>query len=151
MESRKIGIDPAFRESGIGFCIRNGKDIDFRKYSFLELIEQINLGAFQNDIVAVENSNLQSVSFDRRGSKAVISRKSRDAGKNMAVSQIICDALESRCKRLIQVSPRQKGAKFLESRLVYDICKSYSWQIVGKKAKAMNQDDRCAFKIMLWA
>lgn len=150
-ESRKIGIDPAFRKSGIGFCIRSEGNIEFRKYSVLELLKQINLGEFQNDFVAVENSNLQKTSFDRRGSKAVIAKKSRDAGKNMAVSQIICDALELRCKNLIQVSPKQKGAKFLKSKLVYDICKSNKWEIEGNKAKAMNQDDRCAFKIMLWA
>lgn len=121
-----IGIDPAFREKGIGFCMLEGNQVTFKKYSINELLNAIAGKEFINAIVCVENSNMQSTTFStfhyeklikskKYSTKSTLSlcqRQSRDVGKNMATSEIICRMLDFRCKKLIEESPKGKGAKW---------------------------------------
>ena len=142
-----IGIDPAFRENGIGFAELDTetRHITFEKYSVNQLIGKIYKREFINSIVIVENSNLQNTSFDLRGTKSVVARKSRNVGCNQATSQIIFDALQFQCHKRIELSPKDKGAKFLKDDLVKGIAKTREWELSKNN---LNQDDRDAFKLV---
>ena len=144
----RIGIDPAFRQKGIGFCILDGKEVIFKQYSIIELLNDINAGCFKSASVCVENSKLQNTSFDMAGSKSVVARKSRNVGANQAVSQIICDAIRFKCAKFLEISPLKKGEKFLDSSIIEGSCKLHKWTMNKKR---LNQDDRDAFKLMLLA
>jgi len=144
----RIGIDPAFRKSGIGFCMQEGKQVIFKQYSIIELLNDINAGCFKNTSVCVENSNLQNTSFDLVGNKSVVARKSRNVGANQAVSQIICDAIRFKCAKFLEISPLKKGEKDLDDSSATTTCKRKGWEMNKKR---LNQDDRDAFKLMLLA
>ena len=139
-----IGIDPAFRQKGIGFCELYGNQVTFKKYSINELLTEIVNGHFKNSIVCIEDSYIQNCSFDLTGKKAEIARKSRNVGMNQAVSSILCRCLEFRCLKLVRLSPREKGSK-IDNTVVTDTCNRKKW-VTNKKRT--NQDDRDAFKLM---
>lgn len=112
-----IGIDPAFRKNGFAMCIideNNELAFTMFKNGLQEFVRWIWQDAPDNAIVGVENSNLQNVTFDMRGTKAVIARKSRNVGKNQAVSQMVVDLCREKWgnENVADISPRQKGAKW---------------------------------------
>ena len=158
----RIGIDPAFRKSGIGFCMQDGKQVVFKKYSIIELLNDINAGCFKNASVCVENSDIQSFkfklknmifSYKQKGYQAerlynLCSEYGARVGKNQAVSEIICDAIKFKCASLYEVSPKGKGAKEIDTAFVKNICERKGWTMNKKR---LNQDDRDAFKLMLLA
>lgn len=144
-----IGIDPAFREKGIGFCELEGNTntVTFRKKRLSELLNEISAGHYINAIVVVENSNLQNASFDISGNKKVVARKSRNAGANQATSEIICRMLDFKCHKLHELSPKGKGSKWLDNSMVLAVAKRKGWTLSKKR---LSQDDRDAFKLMLY-
>lgn len=158
----KIGIDPAFRKSGIGFCMQEGKEVIFKKYSIIELLNDINAGCFKNASVCVENSDMQSFKFKLKKMTSFYRNKGYQAerihnlcaeygarvGKNQAVSQIICNAIKFKCASLYEVSPKGKGSKDLDDSSVFSTCEGEGWSMNKKR---LNQDNRDAFKLMLLA
>ena len=88
----RIGVDPAFRIGGFGVAIFDNSDRTMRFLDFADLIEFYDwLMSEESPEFAkcvIENSNLQNCTFDKRGTKAIISRKSRNVGANQAVSQL---------------------------------------------------------------
>jgi hypothetical protein len=101
-----IGIDPSFRKNGFAVCVIGGGEANFYIMDgFLEFVEWFKSWKAANEswkefecelLFAVENSNMQNVTFDMRGSKQVIAKISRDAGKNQAISQCTVDYLEKK-------------------------------------------------------
>jgi len=115
----RIGIDPAFRKSGFAVCIIDeNKEAQFRtfKNGLLDFLSWLWNDSPDNALVTVENSNLQNITFDMRGSKAVIAKKSRNVGKNQAASEITVQACIVRWgkNRVQNISPRQKGGKWTD-------------------------------------
>lgn len=115
-----IGADPAFRKKGFGIAIidLSDKTVNFKtfKNGFLDFQSWLISDAPERAVICVENSNLQKKTFDMRGGLAVVARKSRNVGMNMAVSQLTVDACRLHPNLLtIEISPREKGRKWSES------------------------------------
>ena len=73
-----IGVDPAFRKNGFCMCIID-EDKEVAFITFKERTNFINwiLNEMpKNSFVVVENSNEQNITFDMRGSKQEIARRS---------------------------------------------------------------------------
>ena len=142
-----IGIDPAFRESGFTICIIDeSKEVDFKIFcSFLSFLDWI-VAAPENCIVCIENSNLQNATFNMNGNKAQVARHSRDVGKNQAASQYTVDACVKffGAENVIELSPKQKGAKIKVDGIVLGLAKQYGHRFLKKK---LNQDERDAYKL----
>lgn len=145
-----IGVDPAFRESGFAVCIIDEtKEVCFKVFkSFLDFLDWL-YEAPDNAVACVENSNLQNETFDMRGSKAVVARKSRNVGANQAASQYTFEACKKRWgTRAFQVSPKQKGKKWTD---VYfkSIARTENHVIVNYKGNKTEQDKRDAYQLAL--
>lgn len=122
-----LGIDPAFRKNGFAVCCLDMTD---RTARFLTFHSPLDFYLWvisdeapdpQSVVVCIENSNLQEQTFARYfqmqagkiPSQAVLLAKSRDVGKNMAVSQITVDAAKRVYPgRVIDISPERKGRKW---------------------------------------
>jgi len=140
-----IGIDPAFRKNGFGICvIDETQEVGFKKVkTFLDFLFWLMTDApAENVRCVVENSNLQDVTF-RRGGR-ITHGQSRDAGKNMAISQCVYDACVYKWgKAAVRgISPREKGAKWALPYALA-IARSMGLKLPGK----MSQDDLDAFKL----
>jgi hypothetical protein len=102
-----IGIDPAFRAQGKMFK------------SFLDFLRWLTTPgeAPERAIVGIENSNLQNVTFDMKGTKGMVAKISRNVGANQAASQYTVDACKWHYgdKYVFEVSPKQKGAKWTQA------------------------------------
>jgi hypothetical protein len=142
-----IGIDPAFREKGIGFARLDTKTkiVTFEKYSITELLKAIYQRQYSNCYVCVENSNLQNASFFYKGNVKVVARMARNVGANQATSQIICDALQFNCLKVLGISPKSKGKKIESTNLIQGIARQKGWELSKKR---LSQDDRDAFMLM---
>jgi len=146
-----IGIDPAFRVNGFGICSIDTQEKTVRFIRVKRFLEFISFAQNEMPIdrvkVTVENSNLQNITFDMRGNKNEIARKSRNVGANQAISQTVydlcCDILGK--KNVKEISPAQKGAKQPLSML-QAVCRRYNWSCDYTKIK---QDDIDAFFIAL--
>lgn len=118
MAKIRIGIDPAFRKAGFGLCVIDEEmEVRFiRVPTFLHFLRWLGTDAPAEDVrVVVENSNMQDTTFiKRRMSYNEYGARSRDAGKNMAISQCTVDACIHKWgeKAVVQLSPRQKGKKW---------------------------------------
>ena len=141
----RIGIDPAFRKNGFGICvIDETDDVRFVKVkSYLAFTMWLMTDAPPENVrCCIENSNLQDVTF-RRGGR-ITHAQSRDAGKNMGISQCVVDLCEWKWGKgpVRAVSPREKGAKW---PLAYAqaIARSIGLKLPGK----MSQDDLDAFQL----
>lgn len=121
MKSNKlyVGFDPAFRKYGFSMCIidYSDKSVYFKTFKdFLAFCSWVLYDAPDNMIATIENSNLQKKTFDMSGSRAVVARKSRNVGKNMAVSQCATDLLKSNPNfKVFDISPKEKGRKWSEA------------------------------------
>ena len=130
-----IGIDPAIRKNGFALCFYDteNKTVNFLIMDFVDFIiyteslKKYDVYNFRDYVFAVENSNLQNLSFDMKGNKGVLARKSRNVGMNQAVSQLTCDLLKRRGFEVVEISPKQKGAK-----LEHDTFKAIKNNIGGK-------------------
>lgn len=150
-----IGIDPAFRKDGFKGCVIDSiaKTVDFIAfedlfdfYFWMEGREDLQS---RRVLVFIENSNLQSVNFDMRGSVAEVARKGRNVGANQAISQLAVQAANMVFGKdnVIGISPKAKGSKLgeLQSNA---LARLFSLEI-----KTRNQDERDAFKLaaLAWA
>jgi hypothetical protein len=143
-----IGIDPAIRKNGFALCFYDteNKSVDFLIMDFVDFIlysECLHISSYK---FAVENSNLQNLSFDMKGNKGILARKSRNVGMNQAVSQLTCDLLKRRGFEVVEISPKQKGVK-----LEHETFKALTMNITVNNYKGLKgeQDKRDAFKIAL--
>ena len=147
-----IGIDPAFRAGGFSMCIinTNTNNVHFTtfKKGFLGFAWW-----FANDspdvekaLFCVENSNLTRATFDTRGNKLVVARKSRNVGKNQAISQNTADLIRT-IYALIDLSPSQKGGKWTAEQFKQVVKDEGHTVIKGRT----NQDERDAYKLALIA
>lgn len=143
-----IGIDPAIRKNGFALCFYDtiNKTIDFKIMDFIDFIFYVMDRDTYSYKFAVENSNLQNLSFDMTGNKNVLARKSRNVGMNQAVSQLTCDLLKRRGFEVVEISPKQKGAK-----LEHETFKALTMNMTVANYKGLKgeQDKRDAFKIAL--
>lgn len=145
-----IGIDPAIRKNGFALCFYDtiNKTLDFEIMDFIDFIlfSENAMEATDNFAFCVENSNLQNLSFDMKGNKSVLARKSRNVGMNQAVSQLTCDLLKRRGFEVVEISPKQKGAK-----LEHETFKALTMNMTVANYKGLKgeQDKRDAFKIAL--
>jgi hypothetical protein len=146
-----IGIDPALRQNGFAVCTI---DIDcncmyFNITDFIDFIIDLDNKNPSEYIFAVENSNLQNLTFDMRGNKNVIARKSRNVGMNQAVSQLTCEFLKRKGYKVLELSPAQKGKKWSVEDFD-DIVKTKKYaSILNYKGLKTEQDKRDAYKIAL--
>jgi hypothetical protein len=148
-----IGIDPAFRDKGFAMAIINNesKEVSFKMFrnGFLDFCKWLDNEPpeIKDTIFCVENSNLQKSTFDMRGSKNVIARKSRNVGKNQAASQYTVDILKAKGYEVLDISPKDKGGKWT--------AEGFKWVVKSKKlilTKARpNQDERDALKLAIMA
>ncbi len=111
-----IGLDPAFREGGFGAAtIENGVVTFGNIKNFADFLEFCDI-APDGALWCVENSNLDNTTYQylRGGNTRTLMAKSRDVGKNQAISQVVCDYLVKKfgAERVTAISPRQKGAKW---------------------------------------
>ena len=143
-----IGIDPAIRKNGFALCFYDtiNKTIDFQIMDFIDFVFYVMDRDTYSYKFAVENSNLQNLSFDMTGNKNVLARKSRNVGMNQAVSQLTCDLLKRRGFEVVEISPKQKGAK-LENETFKAL--SMNMTVSNYKGLKGEQDKRDAFKIAL--
>ena len=148
-----IGIDPAFRMNGfalatihaqnktISYIQFKGGLIDFYRWLVAECPPPSKC------IVCIENSNLTNKTFDMRGTRLVIARKSRDVGKNQATSQYVVDLCKERGYKVIDISPRDKGQKW-NSVTLTRVLKSEG---ITQADTRTNQDKRDGAKLALIA
>jgi len=147
-----IGIDPAFRKSGFAICIidEDGEAQGRMFKSFLDFLQWLTAPgeAPERAIVGIENSNLQNVTFDMKGTKGMVAKISRNVGANQAASQYTVDACKWHYgdKYVFEVSPKQKGAKWTQA-IFRAVAKSNKHTIVGR----FNQDQRDAYQIAIAA
>lgn len=141
-----IGIDPSFRKDGLGVAFLNGNSVVFEKRTLIEFLEVLFTHSLENWVVCIENSNLTNATFNPKGSLNVKLKRSRDAGKNQAVSQLIFDICKDRAKEVIQVSPKQKGAKWTQNKTMLAVAKTENHRFNKTR---FNQDERDAYKLLL--
>lgn len=145
-----IGIDPSFRKAGFAVCIIDEDNtVDFKLFKgFLEFLDWL-WDAPRNGVYCVENSNLQNLTFDMSGNKAIVAKKSRDVGKNMAISQCVVDVLIKMGFETKEVSPKQKGGKKTdkETQLIFKYLKHV--EIRNYKGLKGEQDKRDAYQLAL--
>jgi hypothetical protein len=157
-----IGIDPSFRKNGFAICIIGGKVADFKVFNgFLQFLTWLNemkelkekpffdFVEF-NPLFCIENSNLQALSFDMSGTKPVACKKSRDVGKNMAISQCTADAcrLFFGDNAVLELSPLEKGSK-KSDLIVRAIAQSENINLTNYKGNENEQDKRDAFMLAM--
>ena len=144
-----IGVDPAFRAGGFWICILDMMDKTAAFKCFADVLEYHDwLRSFEAPLscfVCVENSNLQNKSFDMSGKAVEVARKSRNAGCNMAVSELAYKSSLTRYgkDRAFQVSPKEKGNKWTAEQFGA-VLKSDGVTII---TKGTNQDCRDAYKL----
>ena len=145
----KIGIDPAFRVDGFGLAIYDTKEktMGFRNFeNFVVFLGWLNSEESPEAATCIiENSNLQNCTFDKKGSRDVISRKSRNVGANQAVSELTVIACKMKYgeKAVIQISPKNKGIKWNEPTFQAVL----KLMAITSEKKSHNQDDRDAAKL----
>lgn len=144
-----IGVDPAFRAGGFTICILDMTE----KTAVTKTLELLAFhdwlrspDAPESCFVCVENSNLQNQSFDTRGNRDEIARKSRNVGCNQAVSQLAYESALKRYgpKNVFQVSPREKGKKITDARMFAAILQQDGILI---QKLTLNQDERDAYML----
>ena len=147
-----IGVDPAFRKAGFAICIIDEQsEVQGKMFkSFLDFIAWLTTPgeAPEFAIVGVENSNLQNVTFEMKGTKGMVAKISRNVGANQAASQYTVDVCRWHYgpNNVIEISPKQKGKKWTQA-IFKSIAKSEGHKLIGR----FNQDQRDAYQIALQA
>lgn len=148
-----IGLDPAFRKNGFGYCVleMEGKkvvNVSFDTFPDFMAFFQWVMSFDSEAIFGVENSNLQNSTFGRYHSGAKgLNKISRNVGANQAVSQITVDILKWRFegKNVIEFSPKEKGSKWS----LYEAQSALVGLNVANSKVKMTQDQRDALKISI--
>ena len=114
-----IGLDPAFRDGGFGAAVIQDGVVTFGTIrNFADFLNYCDAAAsvYPRALWCVENSNLDNTTYEylRGGNTRTLMAKSRDVGKNQAISQVVCDYLIKKfgAEKITAISPRQKGAKW---------------------------------------
>ena len=150
-----IGIDPAFRQRGFAIAILDEDNtLNFKvfKNGFNSFFRWVLDDLPENAIIGVENSNLQNDTFNMAGSRPVLAKRSRDVGKNQAVSQMTVDLLQEYLSpaAVYDISPKQKGAKIVNPVLFKAILQSAGIkEVYNYKGLKSEQDKRDAVQILL--
>jgi len=145
-----IGVDPALRKKGFAICILDteSKIAEFQIIeSFVDFIIYVE-NSQPDTVFAVENSNLQKVSFDMKGNKGVLARKSRNVGMNQAISQLACDYIKTKGFEIIEISPRRKGEKWTHIQTLL-FMNNHQHKFKNYKGLVTDQDKRDAYKLAL--
>ena len=153
MRTCYVGIDPSFRKDGYAVCIIDEDNtVDFKIFEgFLDFLNWV-WDAPQNAVYCVENSYLQDATFDMKGSKAVVAKKSRHVGLNMAASEYTYQVLVKLFgDNAYQVSPRAKGGKWTDERIQLTFKMLMHPKITNYKGNKNEQDKRDAYQLALMA
>ena len=154
---RYIGIDPSFRKNGFAVCMIGGGEAAFYILDgFLDFIEWVKDYKEANEFwpefqcgtfFAVENSNLQNVTFQTSTNKNIAAKMSRDAGKNQAISQCTVDYLKHVFSEdnVIELSPLEKGKKIENNAVFVAYAASLGIKLNNYKGNKTEQDKRDAF------
>jgi hypothetical protein len=144
-----VGLDPAFRTDGFSVCEITGDEVRFLiMHRFVDFIDYVDMRKKTTKICfMVENSNLQESTFDMVGTKSEVARKSRNVGKNQAVSQIAVELLQEYFVNVFDVSPKEKGAKWTEAQF-REVLRSNNHTLLSGK-KTSNQDERDSYKLAM--
>lgn len=149
-----VGVDPAFRKGGfwgamLDLQTRQVKPIRFIDvFDFYEFIKA--LPDKKDVFCAIENSNLQNVTFTRGSARNAMTaaRVSRNVGANQAVSELTFSAAQIHLGsgNVLAFSPKQKGVKIENSKIfeAYLITNNITLNWDGSK---LCQDARDAIKI----
>ena len=152
-----VGIDPAFRASGFAIAIEDGAgELSFKifKNGFEGFFFWLLNDRPDNCFIGVENSNLQNSTFNGNNpawSRAELAKRSRDVGKNQAVSQMVVDLCRTILgpERVAEFSPAQKGKKITSLKLFEAILREKRYKgVYNYKGQKGEQDKRDAFKIL---
>lgn len=147
-----IGVDPSFRKGGFAVCVIDRIANTATMYILNNLGELLAiLQSNPPTHATVENSNLQNMTFDLTGGALVAARKSRDVGKNMAISQCAADIAQTFCQYDVSISPKQKGAKIENEAVFQGLVRANGLRLIGYKGNKGEQDKRDAFKLALIA
>lgn len=146
----KIGIDPAFRKTGFAAVIIDeaGEVQAYQFKGFLDFLRFVQSKEWPDKLrIIIENSNLQNTSFDLKGTKGVVARKSRNVGANQAASQYTVDfcKLHFGTEKVHEVSPKRKGKKWTAQQFKLIVSQN-KHTLVGKN---WGQDKRDAYKLAL--
>lgn len=147
--TKVIGLDPAFRKGGFGYCelkydMNKVVDVSFGSFADFKAFFVFVNSTDKQVTWGVENSNLQNITF----AKYVKSHKiSRNVGANQAISQITVDILRWYFgnDNVIEFSPKQKGVKwslYQAQSILFDL------GLPNTRLK-MTQDQRDALKIAI--
>jgi hypothetical protein len=147
-----IGIDPAFRKNGFVICIINEqREVDFITFKdFTAFIDWVWTAPLA--IYTVENSYLQDLTFDMRGSKPEIAKKSRHVGMNQAISEATFRILKKMFGSYVfEISPKAKGEKWNDNQLrLYS--KHFKHTVfLNYKGLISEQDKRDSYKLALFS
>jgi hypothetical protein len=106
-----LSIDPG-RKTGIAFFV-NGKLEGLFTQTPIDMIRYLDLNIGGIDLVIIEDSRLTSFIFqpNAAGSKAKGMKVARNIGEVDCLCKLVQAICEERKKKLIQVSPKNKGAK----------------------------------------
>ena len=148
-----IGIDPSFRKNGFAVCIIVNKEVNFKVFeSFIDFTQWIETlkTSISSFFVVIENSNLQNATYDTKGSKLLVARKSRSVGKNQAASQYTVDycTLFFGEKNVLGISPKQKGGKWTHETFM-GVTRTENHKIKNYKGNKNEQDKRDAYQLAL--
>ena len=142
-----IGIDPALRKNGLAVCVidsllkkcitfRFRKYNDFHRWALglpVQIVGGLPASAFPTGefYVCIEDSNEDNSTFKgKKSTRNAYGAISRDAGKNMAVSALIIDAMTATYpKKLRIIAPSEKPQ--INRMSVVNTLKSNGYDISG--------------------
>lgn len=152
-----IGIDPAARRNGFWIAILNTieRTVEFKGFknynAFFKWI--LDLPKDRKYFFAIENSNLDNVSYLTSENVGKAAKMSRDVGKNQDVSQNCVDAVREEIGKDCYVEysgkSKQKGWKAEYSEKIFpSILKSDKYTLITPNT---NQDQRDAYHLAMMA
>ena len=150
-----IGIDPAARRNGFWIAILDTveRTVEFKGFkNYNEFYKYILLLPDKEEYYfAIENSNLDNVTFRKSENVGVAAKFSRDAGKNQQVSQLCIDAVKDVFGQESYVEysavSKKSGWKYTEG-IFPSILKSDKYRLI---TPCTNQDQRDAYHLAIMA
>lgn len=147
-----VGVDPSYRAHGFKVAIVDMRAKSVRFLSMRDLFDwyefvKYELSVLPDCFICIEDSSAQNLTFDMRGGRNEIARRSRNVGCNQAVSHLAVVAARKFMKagRVFAVSPREKGAKIRAEKTFEAFVNLHGLTI--EKNGPRTQDERDAFKI----
>jgi hypothetical protein len=149
-----VGVDPAFRPGGfkVAFVDMKSKTVRFLNmrdvFEWYELLKS-DLSRRADCFICIEDSNRQNLTFDMRGTRPELARRSRNVGCNQAVSHLAVVAAHRHMPRgkVFAVSPREKGKKIRNEKTFEAFVDLHGLKI--EKRGPITQDERDAFKLAM--